>query len=100
MTKWFESLPKEYQEIILDGGKEAGYAGQRACRVYREIGETFLSKYMEIYKPTLEEKAAFRELSQAPVLKFIRKAVTDQKWVDGVLSAAKEANKKLGYTKD
>ena len=97
--QWFQSLPKEYQDIILRGGEKAGYAGQRSCRVYREIGEAFLSQYMEIYHPTLEEKAEFRKMAQGPVLKFIRKAVDDQKWVDDILEAAQTANKKLGYTK-
>jgi tripartite ATP-independent transporter DctP family solute receptor len=96
---WFSGLPKEYQAIINRGGEQAGYAGQRSTRVYRDIGEKFLSKYMEIYHPTMEEKQMFRDLAQEPVLKFIRKAVDDQKWVDEVLQAAKDANKKLGYTK-
>ncbi len=96
---WFNGLSPEYQKIVLQGGREAGYAGQRACRVLREIGEQILSKHLEIYHPTLEEKAQFRQLTQEPVLKFIRKQVTDRKWIDEVLLAAKDANKSLGYTK-
>jgi TRAP-type C4-dicarboxylate transport system substrate-binding protein len=97
--EWFNGLPKEYQEIILRAGEKAGYIGQRSTRVYRDIGEKFLSNHMEIYHPTMEEKQMFRDKVQQPVSKFIRKAVDDEKWVDGVLEAAKAANKKLGYTK-
>jgi len=97
--EWFLGLPKSYQDIIKRGGEQAGYAGQRSTRVYRDIGEKFLAKHMEIYHPTLEEKQMFRDLTQEPVLKFIRKSVDDQKWVDGVLEAGKVANKKLGYIK-
>ncbi|NLC50851.1 MAG: DctP family TRAP transporter solute-binding subunit [Firmicutes bacterium] len=97
--EWFNSLPKAYQEIILRAGEKAGIAGERACRVYRDIGLKFLSDYMEIYEPTLEEIDAFRQATQEPVIKFIEEDVDDPAWIDKILKAAEEANRKLGYTK-
>jgi tripartite ATP-independent transporter DctP family solute receptor len=97
---WFNKLSKGYQDIILRGGEKAQYRGQQATRVYREIGKEFLTKYLKIYEPTSEEINMFREMSQGPVLKYIRgKAVDDPKWVDDILAAAKKADKKLGYAK-
>lgn len=99
--KWFNGLPKEYQEIILRGGEAAGHAGQRANRVYRDIGRNICIKAgVQFYDPTPAELAEFKALAQPPVTKFIReKGVKDPKWVDGVLKASDEALIKLGYKK-
>lgn len=94
---WFEGLPAEYQAIILQAGERAAYMGERATRVYRDIGLDYLSSYMEIYDPTLEEIAMFRRQTQEPVLEFIRESVADPAWIDKILDAAEEANRKLGY---
>ena len=98
--KWFNGLPEEYQEIMLRGGELASYAGERATRVYREIGRAIISKTMEIYDPTQDEINQFKALAQPPVTKFIReKGVNDPKWVDEILKAADDALIKLGYKK-
>ena len=99
--KWFSELPKEYQAIILTGGEKAGYAGQRATRVYRDIGRGIcIDAGVKFYDPTPEELAQFKALAQPPVVKFIReKGVKDPKWVDDVLKAADDALIKLGYKK-
>lgn len=97
---WFESLPSDYQQIILRGGEKAGLAGERAARVYRDIGKSIIGKKMEIYTPTQEELAAFKAAAQKPVLKYIReKGVKDPKWVDEILAAADKALVDLGYVK-
>ena len=53
---------------------------------------------MEIYDPSPEELAMFRDKAQAPVLKFIRKDVGDE-LVDGLLKASDDSLKALGYVK-
>lgn len=99
--KWFNGLPKKYQEIILRGGELAGYAGERATRVYRDVGRGICIKAgVEFYDPTADELAQFKALAQPPVTKFIReKGVKDPKWVDDILAAADAALVKLGYKK-
>ena len=99
--KWFNGLPKEYQEIILRGGEEAGYAGQRATRVYRDIGRGIcIDAGVQFYDPTPEEIDKFKALAQPPVIKFIReKGVKDPKWVDEILVASDNALITLGYKK-
>lgn len=100
--KWFSGLTKEHQEIILRGGEMAGWAGERANRVYRDIGRGICMKAgVEFYDPTIEEIGQFRALAQPSVLKFIReKGVKDPKWVDEIVIAAEEALIKLGYKKN
>jgi len=98
--KWFNGLSKENQAIILRGGELAGYAGERANRVYRAIGRDIISKTMEIYDPTQDELNQFKALAQPPVVKFIReKGVKDPKWVDEILKEADKALYTLGYKK-
>jgi tripartite ATP-independent transporter DctP family solute receptor len=99
--KWFNGLPKEYQEIILRGGEEAGYAGERANRVYRDIGRGICVKAgVKFYDPTVDEINQFKALAQPPVLKFIReKGVKDPKWVDEIIAEADKALYTLGYKK-
>jgi tripartite ATP-independent transporter DctP family solute receptor len=97
---WFQTLSPAHQQIILRGGEKAGLAGERAARVYREIGKSIIGEKMEIYTPTQDELAQFKASAQAPVLKFIReKGVSDPKWVDGILTAADESLVGLGYVK-
>jgi TRAP-type C4-dicarboxylate transport system substrate-binding protein len=99
--KWFNGLPKEYQKIILRGGELAGYAGERATRVYRDIGRGICIKAgVQFYDPTIDEINQFKSLAQPPVLKFIReKGVKDPKWVDEIISEADKALYTLGYKK-
>jgi tripartite ATP-independent transporter DctP family solute receptor len=99
--KWFNGLSKENQEIILRGGELAGHAGERANRVYRDIGRGILTKAgVKIYDPTVDEINQFRTLAQPPVLKFIReKGVKDPKWVDEIIKEADKALFTLGYKK-
>ena len=64
--KWFSGLPKEYQEIILRGGELAGHAGERANRVYRDIGRGICIKAgVKFYDPTPDEVNQFRGVGPA-----------------------------------
>lgn len=96
--KWFESLPEAYKMIILTAGEKAATVGATMMRAYRDYGLDLVSKHMQIYDPTREEVNEFRKLTQEPVLKFIREKVEDPAWVDKILQAAKDTNKRLGYT--
>jgi len=95
---WFNGLPEIYQFIIMQGAERAGYIGDRAARVAEDKGIEVLSKNMEIYTPTMEEIAMFREATQDKVLEFIKGDIDNPEWIDKILEAAEEANKKLGYT--
>lgn len=96
-AKWFNKLPDVYQLIIKQGADVASQTARRMTRIQRS---TLLSEFrkggMEIYDPSPEEAALFRDAAQEPVLKFIRKEVGDE-LVDGLLKASDEAMKSLGY---
>lgn len=72
--KWFQSLPKKYQKVILDAMDEAKWAGRGIVRVknitgYKEIQE----EGMELYYPSEDEKAAFKDLGQPAYVKWVKK---------------------------
>ncbi len=95
---WFSDLPQLYQDIILRGGEKAEQAGARATRVQREVGLELLGRHMEIYNPTAEEIALFREATQEPVIEYIRASIDNPELVDEILQAAQEALERMGYT--
>lgn len=86
--KWLQSLPEELKAIVLEGGVVAANAGRQACI----DNEADILKYLEengmqIYSPTTEEFAMFREATQKPAMEWLKQNVED-KWIDGVVSAA------------
>jgi len=89
--QWFNSLPLIYQRIILAGGQIASYRSQTISRITQDNGINFLKKKgVEVYEPTLDELALFKEATQSKVLKFVRKEVDDPKWVDKILKAVEK----------
>jgi tripartite ATP-independent transporter DctP family solute receptor len=95
---FWQSIPEDLQKVIIMAANQGKWAGRlteqmksmlTAVDALREYG-------MQIYTPTLEERAMFRDASQAPVVEWM-KTQFDPKWVDGILEAVAEAEAKLGY---
>lgn len=93
---WFSSLSPGHQQIIQDAARvmamtenlektEGDWLYSR--RLQDELG-------MEIHVSTPEEKAAFREITQAPVLTFIRERVGDE-LVDDLLAEVEATKDRL-----
>lgn len=93
---WFTSLSPGQQQIIKDGAEmmavtenllktEGDWKYSR--RLVEEMG-------MTIHVSTPEEKAAFKEIAQPPVLAFIREGVGDQ-IVDDMIAAVEAAKADL-----
>lgn len=96
--QWFQDLPAQYQEIILEGGNKASKIGARMCRIVRETGKTTMREAgMEIYDPTPEDINKFKETTQDRVTKFIRKELSNPELVDEMINEAESASKALGY---
>jgi TRAP-type C4-dicarboxylate transport system substrate-binding protein len=95
--EWFNSLPETYKIIIQTAGEKSATAAATKMRAKRIYGLNFIKKYMKIYDPSMEEVAEFRKLTQKPVLSFIKAKLKDPAWIDKILKAAKDANKRLGY---
>ncbi len=97
---WFQSLPVEYQAIILEGGRRMSEVARRQTRIVRDVGREYLeAQGLQIYEPTEEEMDLFREATQEPVSDFVRNAVDDEVWVDRTFEAAEAALDVLGYSK-
>lgn len=93
---WFTSLSPSQQQIIKDGAEmmantenllktEGDWKYSR--RLVEEMG-------MTIHVSTPEEKAAFKEIAQPPVMAFIRESVGDQV-VDDLIAAVDAAKADL-----
>lgn len=83
----FQSLSKPHQKIFLEAGYVASIAGRAIEALSSALGvETLQKKGMTVYGPTAEEMAQFRNLSQKPVVTWLRKELgKDEIWVDRVL---------------
>lgn len=98
--KFFQSLPRNYQMIVQNAGRAAEIAGTASEIIgsYYMGVDYSLSKGMEIYTPTPEEMAAFREKAQMPIIEWLNKEV-GKEWVDEMMAATEASIKKWEYNK-
>ncbi|MBO6718888.1 MAG: DctP family TRAP transporter solute-binding subunit [Rhizobiaceae bacterium] len=93
---WFESLSPGHQQIIKDAANLMAWTEN----LQKTEGDWRFSKKlqeelgMEIHVSTPEEKAAFKEITQGPVVTFIRSRVGDD-LVDDLLSEVEAAKARL-----
>lgn len=93
---FFQSLPEDYQAIVLEGAEVAKTVGRStAYLAERAALDQLREEGIEVYIPTTEEYEAFRDLGQPNALQLVRDEVGDD-WVDGVLTAVDEAAAGLG----
>ncbi|MFN3614798.1 MAG: TRAP transporter substrate-binding protein [Rubrimonas sp.] len=93
---WFSSLSPGHRQVITDAAQLMAWTEnllktegdwRYSRRLAEELG-------MEIHVSTPEEKAAFKELAQPPVLAFIRERVGDAV-VDDMIAAVEQAKAEL-----
>lgn len=93
---WFQSLSPGHQQIIRDAAALMAWTENLqktegdwkfSAKLRDELG-------MEVHVSTPEEKAAFKEITQAPVLTFIREQVGDE-MVDALLNEVEAAKANL-----
>ena len=93
--KFFQSLPRDTQQILKTAGVIAGNIGRSVEQLNSVIGLPQLKeKGMEIYAPTPAEKKMFREASQKPVIEYLEKQI-GRAWIDKVLRAVKEVETEM-----
>lgn len=89
---WFQGLSSGHQQIIRDAAALMAWTENLqktegdwkfSAKLRDELG-------MEVHVSTPEEKAAFKEITQAPVLTFIREQVGDE-MVDALLNEVEAA---------
>ena len=92
--KFLKSLPADLQKVVQDAGKHACIEERRVNRVFASEGvKTLKDKGITVYTPTTTEVAQFRTATQQPVIDWLKTKV-DQKWIDGILAAVKDAEAK------
>lgn len=96
---WFQQQEPALQQAILSGGRIADTMTRGICRLTELNATDYLKKKgLEIYQPTSAEYNEFRELSQQPVIDWLRSQKNiDSTWIDKLQKAVSEAEKKLGY---
>jgi tripartite ATP-independent transporter DctP family solute receptor len=92
--KFFKNLPTNLQKVVQDAGKNACNEERRINRVFTSEGvKTLKEKGVSVYTPTTAEIAQFRTATQQPVIDWLKTKV-DPKWIDGILTAVKDAEAK------
>ena len=92
---FFGSLPKNLQDLIVHADRVALTIG-RATAVLGERSaiEKLREQGIEVYTPTPEEYAMFRERGRPPAEEYVRSRIGDE-WVDDILKAVAEAEQAL-----
>ncbi|MBD3306254.1 hypothetical protein GF339_07680 [candidate division KSB3 bacterium] len=95
---WFQGLPENIQHAVELAGKVAAVCGRGAAYANNKIAMQFLrDQGMEIYFPTPDERATFRDASQGVVIQWMRdNEKIENEWIDRLLAAVAEAEQKLG----
>jgi TRAP-type transport system periplasmic protein len=95
-NEWFESLSPGHQQIIKDAANLMAWTEnlQKTEGDWRYSKKLQEELGMKIHVSTPEEKAAFKEITQKPVVTFIRSRVGD-KLVDDLLSEVEAAKARL-----
>jgi tripartite ATP-independent transporter DctP family solute receptor len=77
-NEFFESLPEDLQYIILDCAKISSGVGRGLQQLNSSVvGLQALEEAgMEIYAPTEEEKALFKEAAQGPVIDWLQTKIS------------------------
>lgn len=93
--KFFQSLPKETQQILKTSAINAGMIGRAIQQLNSALGVSQLKeKGMEVYSPNPKERALFREAAQKPVMEYVEKQI-GKAWIDKLMKAVKEAETEL-----
>jgi tripartite ATP-independent transporter DctP family solute receptor len=90
-----EKLTPEQQGIIKRAAIVAGNCGRAIQQLNSAMGVSALKeKGMEVYSPTTEERAQFKEATQGPVIEWMKSQV-DPQWIEKVMNAVKQAEAEL-----
>jgi len=90
-NKFFESLPEDLRYIIVDCAKISAGVGRGLQQLNSNVvGYQTVKDYgMEIYAPTEDEMAQFREAAQGPVIEWLKTEIS----IDLINEALEEVKK-------
>ena len=97
-SNFLKSLPADLQQIITASARQAEVVNRAVETIHSQSTglANLKSKGMSIYTPSIAEKQEYANIAQPPVLKYLRKKV-DAKYIDGLLKAVADSEKKFGY---
>lgn len=101
-NEWYQKLPKDLQTAIDQAAIVSRTVNRGVCTALETKGIEFIQKQgMKVYAPTNQEKDMFKDLSQKPVIDFLKedfkKKNADLQWFDKFFAAVDEAERALGY---
>ncbi|ABO51261.1 TRAP dicarboxylate transporter, DctP subunit [Desulforamulus reducens MI-1] len=86
--KYFDGLPKDIQDILVESGKEAlAYQRQVSAELEEKAKQDFINAGIKVHELTPEEKAKFKELTKGVWTMFPDKI--PQELIDMVVNAQK-----------
>ena len=87
---FYESLPEDLQAVVTKGGELAQISMRGANCANEDLAMKALTQSdMEVYIPTEEEKATFKDAAQEPVLEWLRGEVGAE-YTDTFMQAVEE----------
>jgi tripartite ATP-independent transporter DctP family solute receptor len=96
---WYDKLSPEDKLIVQDAAKAATTASRGLSILLEDKNIAALKeKGMDVYALTEDEILEFQRLARPACLEWL-KTQMDPKWVDGLMKAIKDAERKLGYGK-
>lgn len=89
--EFYGSLPEDLQKVITDGGNIAQLSMRGANNANEELAlQGLIDSGLQVYTPTAEEKATFKDASQEPVVEWLKEEIgTD--YVDSFMAAVEAA---------
>jgi len=92
-NEFYNSLPSDLQRVVDQAAQVSSTVGRGLQQLNSSIGlETLKKNGMEIYSPTPEEKEAFKEAAQEPVVEWLKDQI-DPDLVDEMLNTVEEYSK-------
>ncbi len=97
-SDFLNSLPADLQQIVQVAAHQAAVVNRAVETIHSQsTGLAHLAEVgMQIYTPTVAEKQQYADIAQPPVLEYLRGKV-DAKYIDGLMAAVAESEKKFGY---
>jgi tripartite ATP-independent transporter DctP family solute receptor len=89
--KFYQSLPKETQQIVKSAAVSAALVGRGIQTLNSATGISEVqTKGMQVYSPTAAERAQFKAATQKPVMDYVASQVGTE-WIDKLMKAVKKA---------
>ncbi|MTI62029.1 MAG: DctP family TRAP transporter solute-binding subunit [Firmicutes bacterium] len=94
---WYQSLPAAYQELIKDAGEVTALELRKRMRIGEEMALNMMQEDLkEIYTPTPEEIAMFRNKVREPVMEIIAEQLDNPQLINEILIEIEKVKKSFG----